>query len=235
MAIHKKQYHGVFAEHYGHTETWDTRVIPGMLRSLPAISGNSALLDLGCGAGHFLPYAKQKGYQHYVGIDLSSDMVKRASQCHPTGEFLVASAAQFSHLLSDQQMRFDAVVSIMMLSTIPSKHDVLSVFKQSYAVLKHGGVLVLCTPHPAFNSYMQHNNDTQVNTEFEGYYAQGRRYDVTRTIGDTKLTFTDYHWPLATLIDCIVTAGFKLTGIDECQSTNDKQANPSHIIFIATK
>ncbi|SJM90436.1 hypothetical protein CRENPOLYSF2_1660011 [Crenothrix polyspora] len=230
----KDQYCGVFAENYGHTESWGDRVIPGMLRSLPAAPQGGSILDLGCGAGHFLPYALQKDYQHYIGVDLSADMIKRARASHPAAEFLVASATEFSHLLPEQDQQFDAVVSIMMLSTLPSKQDLISVFRQSYAVLRQGGVLVVCNPHPAFDSYMQHPSG-EVQTEFDGYYAEGRRYDVARIIGDTKLGFTDYHWTLEAMIGCIVSAGFRLTGIDECKSTGGILLNPSHIIFIATK
>jgi 2-polyprenyl-3-methyl-5-hydroxy-6-metoxy-1,4-benzoquinol methylase len=230
------QYYGQFAEKYGQTERWHTRIIPGMLRTLPAVSQGGSILDLGCGAGHFYPYAKQKGYQRYVGVDLSGDMIKRAQLSYSEDEFLVASATEFAHLFSDKHQKFDAIVCIMMLSTVSSMQDLIAVFKESYAVLKHDGILIICNPHPAFNPYMlSRSAENQIKTVFSGYYANGSQYDVTRCIGGTPLEFTDYHWALETIVNCMIIAGFRLSTIDECQPVDDAMSLPSHIIFVASK
>lgn len=37
---------------------------------------DSNILDIGCGAGHFLYYLKTKGYNNFLGIDISPQQVE---------------------------------------------------------------------------------------------------------------------------------------------------------------
>jgi SAM-dependent methyltransferase len=120
-----------------------------------ASDGNNSLLDLGCGTGHFIPYAYEKGYSNYLGVDISPDMVALARLTYPTADIVVASAANFTETVPISQRKFDAIVSILMICALPSIRDIMDVFKESHKVLKDTGKLLVCVPHPAFDPYMQ--------------------------------------------------------------------------------
>jgi cyclopropane fatty-acyl-phospholipid synthase-like methyltransferase len=116
---------------------------------------DAALLDLGCGTGHFIPHAVQKGYKSYLGVDISTDMLAQAKQRHPGARFAAASATNFTQTVPNVAGAFDAVVSIMMVCALARRQDIVDVYRQSHVALNDSGTLVVCVPHPAHDPYMQ--------------------------------------------------------------------------------
>jgi 2-polyprenyl-3-methyl-5-hydroxy-6-metoxy-1,4-benzoquinol methylase len=100
---------------------------------------NPRILDVGCGAGPLFEFVTRLGlpFERYLGIDISSEATKRASQLPTPGgsEFQAADAQEFT---TDE--KFDAIIF----------NEVAWYFKDAGAVLaryagflREGGVMIL--------------------------------------------------------------------------------------------
>lgn len=90
-----------------------------------------SLLDVGCGYGGFLEFARQEGYAFdYTGIDIVPDMVEHARQRNPDGKFLLGDA--MSH---DFDRRFDYVVCVGIM-TMKLKASILDMGKYSNRLIR---------------------------------------------------------------------------------------------------
>jgi len=78
-----------------------------------------SVLDIGCGPGQFAELVFDAGIPEYVGLDFSSEAVRRARERCPQFEFVVDNALT-SPLVAEP--RFDAVVSMEVLEHI--KEDI---------------------------------------------------------------------------------------------------------------
>lgn len=61
---------------------------------LPSCSNCGAIIDLGCGVGHFAKLIKNRGYERYIGIDFSEGMVQKSID--QVGQF-----GKYSFILGD--------------------------------------------------------------------------------------------------------------------------------------
>lgn len=231
-----EQYGPSFTKKYNQTTRFYTRVLPGIMRHLPEGNDKSTILDLGCGNGMLIPYLKQKGYQNYIGIDISESMITDAKNTYPSETFIVGSADDYVDKLPKEQKVFDYIVSVMMLPAIANREVLYGSFTEVAKSLKLGGLYIANSTHPCFDPYMEQTSpDGPVQTEFKGYFSVGNKYQITRALSSGVLQFIDYHWPLYVMIDAITQSGLKLVGVDECIATDDKSANPSHIVYLITK
>ena len=98
----------------------------------------AAILDIGCGAG--VPIAKSLARRYRVtGVDSSQEMIQRAKQNVPTGEFECADVMS----LRFPPASFDAVVAFYSIFHFP-RDEHLDLFRRIHGWLKPGGHL-LCT------------------------------------------------------------------------------------------
>ena len=109
-------------------------------RFLPSAQ-NAQILDVGCGAGHFLYYLKKKGYTDFLGIDISRQQV---DFCRENISQRVERADAFEYL-KDKKKAFDAVVANDLLEHI-LKEEIITFLKQVNAALKDNGVFLIRTP-----------------------------------------------------------------------------------------
>lgn len=91
------------------------------------------ILDIGCGTGQLAQAIASIG-AHVVGIDSSPTMIETAQKTFPSGEFLVADAANFSFLA-----QFDAVFSNATLHWVTGAERAV---QNIAAALKDGGRFV---------------------------------------------------------------------------------------------
>ena len=111
-------------------------------RRLPTPSPGARLLDLGCGTGHHLPWARGRGYE-VAGTDGSATMLDEARRLNPTADLRLAPA----DALPFPAASFDAVLCIEVLRYLPRIDPCL---REMSRVLKRGGV-ALTTASPLFN------------------------------------------------------------------------------------
>lgn len=115
--------------------------------------GTKSILDLGCGSGtHAFQFAR-RGYEVH-GIDISQDMLDKASQARSQLPEDVASRLSFS--LGDIRdvridQKFDAVTALFhVISYQPADEDLSAAFKTARNHLNPGGVFIFdCWYGPA--------------------------------------------------------------------------------------
>jgi len=104
------------------------------MRPLPP---GGRLLDIGCGTGLFVEkFIKNGGTA--VGLDISGNMISRAHGRCPTSEFIVGTGEKIPFCDNS----FEAVASLLVFSYVKDPHAML---RESYRVLKPGGVISICT------------------------------------------------------------------------------------------
>lgn len=128
-------YDWLYADHiYGYREAtaWmiDHYVSPG-----------ESVLDLGCGTGLLIEYAKSKT-SHIVGVDIAYNMVHHAKEKFSGSGHIDFVVADCRYL--PVRERFDKVVSSFMLVILP-KPERIEVVRQLRSYLTNQGALVFLT------------------------------------------------------------------------------------------
>ncbi len=109
------------------------RDIAARIREIPY----DALLDVGCGTGFLIDLLTKQRPARYMGVDLSSEMIRVAKGKQVTGaEFVVASADK----LPCQDQSFDIVTCSQSFHHYPYPEKAMA---EAYRVLKPGGLYIL--------------------------------------------------------------------------------------------
>ncbi|MBW1707099.1 MAG: class I SAM-dependent methyltransferase [Deltaproteobacteria bacterium] len=103
---------------------------------------NSKILDVGCGAGHFLYYLEKKGYKNHWGIDVSGQQVEFCEK-YVTKRVSESDATTF---LEDNDSAFDLIVVHDVLEHIP-KDSTLALISSVWRSLKSGGRCIVRVPN----------------------------------------------------------------------------------------
>ena len=111
-------------------------------RRLPPPPPKARLLDLGCGTGHHLLWARGRGYD-VAGTDGSEAMLAEARSLNPSAELHLAPA----DALPFPDASFDVVLCIEVIRYLPEIDPCL---REMARILKPGGVS-LTTASPLFN------------------------------------------------------------------------------------
>ena len=138
--------------------------------------GPGRCLDVGCGAGHFMPVATELGW-NVSGVDLSADLLRHATDRLPTAELVQADASA----LPFADASFDAAYSTF---THTDFDDFEAAMQEARRVLRPGGRLVYIGNHPCFVGATQEHVETGPPILHPGYRLAGRR-DAAGTPGAT--------------------------------------------------
>lgn len=135
---------------------------------LPA-NNDAAIVDIGCGLGHFLNFAKRTGYTDVTGVDASPDI---AAFCREKGFTVVEQ--DFTEYLLAHPSRFDCVVMNDAIEHL-TKEEIIDFLDAVLASLKSGGRFLVKTPNMA-----------------NGFLAGSGRYiDFTHEIGFTEVSMRE--------------------------------------------
>ena len=113
------------------------------------LSDGDAVLDIGCGAG--VPIAKSLAARYRVtGVDVSPEMIQRAQQHVPAGNFKRAD------IMSIQMppASFDAVIAFYAVFHIP-REEHPDLFRRIHRWLKPGGYLLCTLSHFSEEGYTE--------------------------------------------------------------------------------
>lgn len=103
------------------------------------------LLDVGCGYGGFLEYARKSGYSFdYTGIDIVPEMIAHARQRNPREKFILGDAIDFPF-----DGRFDYVVCVGIM-TMKIKVSMLEMARYSHRLIRR--MFDLCDVGIAFTT-----------------------------------------------------------------------------------
>jgi len=116
---------------------------PVMLEQIQPRGKN--LLDIGCGEGYFTRVLKASGAARVVGRDISPELIKKALEQDPGGEYQVRDISADHPGAPDS---FDAVSACMVLMDLP---DLDSAYRGISASLVPSGKFVACMINPYYS------------------------------------------------------------------------------------
>lgn len=124
------------------------------------LNKEAKILDVGCGAGFFLHYLKQKGYTNYYGIDISLECAEFVKN-NVTERVEIADVFDFLKMKSNQ---FDVIIGNDVIEHIP-KDKTLRFLNLVYSSLKLNGRCILKTgnmsaPFPVELRYIDFTHET---------------------------------------------------------------------------
>ena len=108
------------------------RDIPGIIRE--HVRGTRAL-DFGCGTGRSTRFVKQLGFSA-VGVDIAPEMVAKARELDPGGDYRVAKDDDMSEF---QAGAYDLVLSAFTFDNIPGLETKVRLFRDLGRLLRHSG------------------------------------------------------------------------------------------------
>lgn len=134
------------AEAYAKLEFANTYYLA--FRDLPAIlrqhvTGTEAV-DFGCGTGRSTRFVRQLGFQT-VGIDISPEMIAKARELDPAGDYRLVAGADFAQL---PQREFDLVTSLFTFDNVAGFDAKLLLFRQLASLLRDSGKLISVVSSP---------------------------------------------------------------------------------------
>ncbi|GFZ79697.1 methyltransferase [Paenibacillus marchantiophytorum] len=187
-----------------------------VLRTMLPELRDKRVLDLGCGFGWHCQYAREQNARSVVGVDLSESMLAyaRATNNDPAIEYrrLAIEDIQFA------AEEFDIVISSLALHYV---ENIESVCRKVHQYLAPGGTFVLSVEHPVFTALAAQDwhygaNGERMHWPVDNYQSEGVRearfldHDVVK-----------YHRTIATYMNALIEAGFRLTRIAEPQPTQE--------------
>ena len=105
------------------------------------VKNNSSVLDLACGNGRLLEFLGDKKV-NYLGIDISKELIKIASNNYSEFDFKVGDVLNLNEILQDNQ-RFDYIFFLAALQHVPSKKQRLKALRDIKDHLSDTGVLII--------------------------------------------------------------------------------------------
>ena len=141
-------------------------------------TNQSKILDIGCGTGHHVNTLSSKGFD-VIGIDISSSMIKKATNNYPNRKFEVADATNSEQFLSTS---FTHILSLYF--TIYYIEDKQQFLQNCYNWLMPGGSFVLhLVDREMFDPILPSGNPLLL--------VSPQKY-VDKRITSTTVKFTDF-------------------------------------------
>ncbi|MFT7841773.1 methyltransferase domain-containing protein [Saccharothrix sp. BKS2] len=171
---------------------------PAVLALAGDVAGSS-VLDVGCGAGHYIAELRARGAAEVVGVDGSETLLAHARERvggDPGVTLRRHDLEEPLTFLADNS--FDAVVMALVHHHVEARRQLLS---EAHRVLRPGGVLLLSTTHPTADW-----------TWHGGSYFDEER--VESSVGD-GLTISYRRMTLQTFLNELLDAGFTLERVAE--------------------
>ncbi|MBO1332950.1 class I SAM-dependent methyltransferase [Streptomyces sp. VRA16 Mangrove soil] len=199
-------YHGKMGEHFAavsadhvynaHTDR------PAMLRLAGDVTGR-AVLDLGCGAGHYAAALAERGAGPLVGVDGSESMLAAArARLGDRATFRLHDLEEPLDFLPDAS--FDLALLALVYHHVDARQQLLAEIRR---VLRPGGALLVSTTHPTG----------------DWLYVGGSYFDDDRMelpIGDDH-TVSYWRMTLEQFIGELLGAGFVLEELVEPRATEE--------------
>ena len=145
---------------------------------------DAKILDIGCGTGHFLYYLEKKGYNNFLGIDISPQQINFCRK-NVSKHVEIADAFEF---LKDKKNIYDAIVANDLLEHIP-KGEIIKFLKLTNEALKSEGVFCMKTPNMGnpFTIYLRYKDFTH-----EAGFTDMSLYQVLWTAGFQDIQILPY-------------------------------------------
>jgi ubiquinone/menaquinone biosynthesis C-methylase UbiE len=104
------------------------------------VNSENTILDYGCGYGRIMEVLYKRGFSNIQGIDISEDMIKRASELLP---FLQFDICDCSEKLPFDDNSFDVVIIVDVIVSIIEDAVQDTIFKEISRCLKKNGIIFI--------------------------------------------------------------------------------------------
>lgn len=116
-----------------------------------------SVIDIGCGAGQFALFLRDKGLRKYVGIDFSRERIRHAQQVCPDFTFIVADVFETNVLAVND---YDTVVCLEFLEHVDRDLETLE-------RIRKGTRFLGTVPNFPYSSHVRHfNNPREVEERY---------------------------------------------------------------------
>lgn len=199
-------------------------ILPNLTRLLDAKKGET-ILDLACGQGFFSREFGKKGAR-VIGTDISKELTAIARKNSPKDiQFEVASADNLNFLSAGS---VDKIAVVMAIQNI---ENVSGVFKECRRVLKPAGKLFLVMNHPAFRvlkaSGWEYDEKNKIQyRRIDAYLSESKIKIQTHPGGKPSEYTISFHRPLQFYFKLLVNNGFRVSRLEEWNSTRKSQPGP---------
>lgn len=122
------------------------RDIPSLISKY--VKGKNAL-DIGCGTGRSTRFLKEIGF-NTIGVDIAQEMVTRASEEDPYGDYRVVCEGDLSEFSCGE---FDLVLSAFTFDNIPTKTDKVKLLREMSRIIKPDGRIINLVSSPDIYLY----------------------------------------------------------------------------------
>jgi ubiquinone/menaquinone biosynthesis C-methylase UbiE len=181
---------------------------PALRAMLPDLRGLK-VLDLGCGYGWFCRWAREHGASEVLGIDVSENMLARATAS--TYDPVITYRKADMENLDLPEESFGLVYSSLALHYV---ENLTALMTKAHRSLTGGGALVFSVEHPIYTAPSDPNWITNAAGKkawpLNNYLDEGPRKTDWLTQGVIK-----QHRTIATYINTMVRQGFRISHLEE--------------------
>jgi SAM-dependent methyltransferase len=178
-------------------------------RDLPEIlfkhvKGRKAI-DFGCGTGRSTRFLQKIGF-NTIGVDIAEEMIKKARQIDPKGDYHLIPDGDFSQL---EEGAYDLILSVFTFDNIPTEKKKVTLFKKLGGLLKSEGCIVnlVSSPEIYVNEWASFSTkDFPKNKQAKC----GDKVKIIVTAIDDKRPVEDIIWPDRNYQETYKKAGLRL-------------------------
>lgn len=185
---------------------------PAIRALLPDVAGRR-IVDLGCGFGWFARWAREQGAVSVLGIDLSEKMIARARA--DTADAGIDYRIADLETLELPPAAFDLAYSALAFHYV---EDFARLARTVFAALAAGAHLVFTIEHPIYmaaaHAQWSIDADGRKTWPVNRYAIEGERRSDWLAKGVLK-----YHRRLATTLNALIDAGFRVRRVEEFAPT----------------
>jgi SAM-dependent methyltransferase len=175
-------------------------------RMVGALAGQR-VLDLACGFGFYTRLLKQRGAATVLGVDISPEMIRLATQQEEAAPLGIAYQVHDAVTLP-RLGRFDLVTAVYLLNYATSKEQLLGMCRSAYDNLALGGRFIAYTMDPAFT--LSKPNGTKYGVTVLRQVPEEDRYVCdAEFITNPPALVSWYRWSQATYEWALQAAGFR--------------------------
>jgi SAM-dependent methyltransferase len=162
-------------------------------RDLPEIifehvKGRRAI-DFGCGAGRSTRFLQKLGF-NAVGVDISEDMIKKAKEIDPEGDYRLIDDGDFSQFENDT---YDLALSAFTFDNVPTMEKKANNFREIGRLLKSEGRIVNLVSSPEIYTHEWASFSTEDFLENK-YAKSGDKVRIIQTDIEDKRPVEDVVW-----------------------------------------
>ncbi len=180
----------------------------------------TAALDFGCGTGRSTRFLRGLGF-HPLGVDISEEMVLRAREADPQGDYRLIPGDDMSAL---PRASFSLIQSAFTFDNVPGMDTKVRLFRDLRALLAPDGILVNIVSAPAiyFNEWASFS--TKAFPENRNA-RPGDAVKIITTDFEDRSPAVDILWPNESYLDTYSRAGLELVEIRKPLAKGDEPYN----------